>query len=112
MAYDTRIWEKHRVQATTALEWRDKMVRNARSSGASGREKALAREAGLWEQRANHHLRRLAKLAYEAPDPAAALSRVEELRRWSGLSRRDLDPAHAEEIPILLGADRHTVSRS
>lgn len=104
MAFDEHSWEQHVAQATVALTWRDKMARNGRRSGTSGSEGELDRERQLWEDKANHHLWRLARMAEEAPDPAIALRGVEKLRRWSGLSREDLPDGHARRIPMLLGA--------
>ena len=104
MAYDQRIWQQHMDAAVIALTWRDKMARNERRTGTSGQEGALERERQLWEAKAVRHLRRLARLAEQAPDPVTALQRVEELRRWSGLPRQELPDGLARRTPILVGA--------
>jgi hypothetical protein len=105
MAYVAAIWDKHLHQASHALTAMDKTLRNAHSTGASGQEKEMQRRAQAWKHCAIPHLRRLAQMAYEAPEPDRALARVEALRHWGGVSPRQVFPAHGDDRPILLHAD-------
>jgi hypothetical protein len=83
MSWNENSWNRALCETRGALRRRDRLSHLQKGGGENrGDHRGLREERQDWEAHAKAHLRLLANLARQAPEPKQARAKVSELAHW------------------------------
>lgn len=82
MSWDETCWNRYLRNVRSSLAKRDALTGGRAQTPGPAPESELYRQRRAWAAKAKANLRRLARLAEQAPDRPRARETVNELLRW------------------------------